>query len=217
MFMTRFRHDRGSNLSSKIRLLAGLSFLVFALATPLLAQNHLQGGVPAAGSGPAFDLSAGYTYLTMAIPTASSANLNGVDADARMDFNRRWGAAADASYVRASNVLGGHGSYVMTFLIGPVFYPFEGRNTRLSLRALGGAGLVDSIVPVNSTTYLHGWVARPSYALGVGIERSIVGPFALRADGDYLRTAFVNSSYAVQPQNNVRLTLSVVFHVKQLR
>jgi hypothetical protein len=186
--------------------------LVLALIAPVMAQSD----VPGAGSGPAFDFSAGYTYLTMPITSVSSANLNGLDAAASVDFARRWGATADVSYVRASNVLGmGHGSYITTFLVGPVFYPFERHDIRVSVRALVGAGMVDSIVPVNSTTNLHGWVTRPSYAAGVGIEHSIVGPLGVRVDGDYLRTAFVNSSDAVQPQNNIRLTISAIFHVRQ--
>lgn len=186
--------------------------LVLALIAPVMAQSD----VPGAGSGPAFDFSAGYTYLTMPVTSVSSANLNGLDTAASIDFARRWGATADASYVRASNVLGmGHGSYVMTFLVGPVFYPLERHEFRVSVRALAGAGLVDSIVPVNSTTVLHGWVTRPSYAAGVGIEHSIVGPLGVRVDGDYLRTAFVNSADVVQPQNNLRLTVSAIFHVRQ--
>jgi hypothetical protein len=186
--------------------------LVLALIAPVMAQSD----VPGAGSGPAFDFSAGYTYLTMPITSVSSANLNGLDAAASVDFARRWGATADASYVRASNVLGmGHGSYITTFLVGPVFYPFERHDIRVSVRALVGAGMVDSIVPVSSTTDLRGWVTRPSYAAGVGIEHSIVGPFGVRVDGDYLRTAFVNSTDAVEPQNNIRLTISAIFHVRQ--
>lgn len=195
---------------------AGLSVLLLAFVTPALAQNIPQAVPAEAGSGPAFKFSAGWTYLTMPVTSTNSANLTGLDATTGIDFLHHWGAIADASYVRASNTLGlGHGSYVMTFLIGPVFYPIEGHSFRLSLRGLAGAGLVDSIVPVSPTTSLHGWVTRPSYGGGAGIEHSIYGPFGARVDGDYLRTAFVNASDVVQPQNNLRLTVSLVFHVRQ--
>lgn len=199
-----------------MRAAATIAFVLLAFLTPALAQN-IPAGVPAeAGSGPAFNFSAGYTYLTMPVTSTNTANLNGLDATTGIDFLHHWGAIADASYVRASNTLGmGHGSYIMTFLVGPVFYPIEGHSFRLSVRGLVGAGLVDSIVPVNTTTVLHGWVARPSYGGGAGIEHSLYGRLGARVDGDYLRTAFVNSSDVVQAQNNLRLTVSLVFHVGQ--
>jgi len=189
-------------------------FLLFVLTGPVLAQSALRGTAPAAGSGPAFDASLGYTYLAMVAPTGGSANLYGADASGGVDFNHRWGATVDASYVRTSDVFSlGHSSYVLTFMVGPVFYALQTRNTRVSLHVLAGAGLVDSAIPANGT-YLHGWVTRPSYAAGVGLEHSIAGPFAVRGDADYLRTAFVDSTDTVQPQNNLRLTFSLVFHIK---
>jgi hypothetical protein len=69
---------------------------------------------------------------------------------------------------------------------------------------------------VSGAEYVHGWVARPAYALGGGVERSVVGPFAVRITGDYLRTAYVDSTVAVQSQNNLRLTASVVFRLSEL-
>lgn len=215
-------HFRANNDHRNVRLCreaAGMIFVVMlVLLVPAMAQNIPQngpGGVPGAASGPAFDFTAGYTYLTMPVTSTNSANLYGLDTTAGIDFFHHWGAVADASYVRASNTLGmGHGSYIMTFLVGPVFYPFERHSFRVSVRALVGAGLVDSIVPVNSTTTLHGWVARQSYAGGAGVEHLLYGPIGLRVDGDYLRTAFVNSADQVQGQNNLRLTVSLVFHVR---
>src|SRR5215471_5101453 len=109
-----------------MRIWAGTSLLLLALTAPVLAQSRMQAGVPSAASGPAFDVSLGYTYLTMSTPGAASTNLSGLDANGRVDLNRFWGATVDSSYVRASDAFGsGHGSYIMTFLVGPVFHPFE--------------------------------------------------------------------------------------------
>jgi hypothetical protein len=192
-------------------------FFAFALTASVAAQN-IQGTAPAAASGPAFDVSLGATYLAMSAPIGGTANLYGADAGGLVDFSRLWGATVDSSYVRTSDVFDlGHGSFVLTFMAGPVFHPFESRNTRVSFRALAGAGLVDSAVAINSSTNLHGWVARPSYAIGAGLEHSIAGPFAARVDEDYLRTSFANSAGTVQPQNNFRLTLSLVFRIKDRR
>lgn len=188
--------------------------MIVALTASTLAQRPVD-NVPTA-SGPGFDFSAGYTYLTMPVTSAYSANLNGLDATAGANFLRYWGVTADASYVRASNVLGfGHGSYIMTFMVGPVFYPFERRGFRLSVRGLAGAGMVDSIVPMSGGTYLHGWVTRPAYAAGAGIEHAFYGPLGVRVNGDYLRTAFVDAADVVQPQNNLRLTVSLLVRIRQ--
>jgi hypothetical protein len=198
------------------RVFASKVFLAIALITPALAQNRRQSEPSTAASGPAFDVSVGYCYLGMRVPGTGTVNLNGVDASGGIQFARHWGAIVDSSYVRGSNVFGtGHDSYVLSALAGPVFYSFERGKARLSIRALGGAGLVDSAVPLNGPSYyLHGWVTRPSYAVGVGLERSLAGPFALRINGDYLRTAFVNSADVVQLQNNLRVTASIAVRLR---
>lgn len=199
-----------------MRIFATTSCLLLTLTASVLAQSRMQFGVPIAASGPAFDVSLGYTYLAMSIPGGSSTALGGLDANGRVDLNRFWGATVDSSYVRGSDAFGfGHGSYILSFLAGPVFHPFERGEIRASIRALAGAGLVDSAVPMNGTTHLQGWLLRPSYAVGGGLERPIFGRLGVRIEADYLRTAFVNSADAVQPQNNLRLTLSLVVHVKQ--
>jgi hypothetical protein len=198
-----------------MKILPKILLLASLFSGSMLAQNAMQGPVPAAGSGPAFDVSAGATYLAMSAPTGGTANLYGADAAGTMDFNRLWGATVDSSYVRTSDVFSlGYSGYVLTFLAGPVFHPFESRNTRISFRALAGAGLVDSAVPTSDGNNVHGWVARPAYAAGAGVEHTVTGPFGVRVDGDYLRTAFAESSTIVQAQNNFRLTFSLVFHVR---
>lgn len=194
-----------------------LFFFLFAclLAMPAGAQSHLDSTPSGAGSGPAYDAAVGYTYLTTSIPGAGRVNLNGLDGSGRIDFNSRWGATADSTYVRTSNVLDGNGGYILTLLGGPVFYPLERGNIRTFVDALGGAGLVDSAVPTTGPDYLRGWVARYAYAAGGGVEYSFSGRFAVRFGADYLRTAFVDSSDVVQMQNNLRLTTSFVVRLKE--
>jgi hypothetical protein len=203
-------HPRTQNRISALTKL----LLIAGLVSPAMAQSW-QSGAAAAASGPSFDVSAGYSYLYMQEPGAGNIGLNGIDASAGIDFNRRWGAVIDSSYVRAGDVFAtGHNGYVLSALAGPVFYPFAHGESRISLRGLAGAGLVDSAVPVTGPSYyLHGWVARPAYGGGLGFERTIFGPFAARVNADYLRTAFVNAAETVQLQNNLRLTGSVVFRL----
>jgi len=83
------------------------------------------------------------------------------------------------------------------------------------VRALAGMALVDGAVPITKSEDFHGWELRPSYAFGGGVEHPVSGQLALRVIGDYLRTNFYDSAGAVQPQNNLRLTVSLVFRLKQ--
>lgn len=207
------QEQRGVNAMKTVR---NITVLLFALAAASFGQNVFAAGPPTAASGPGFAVSAGYTYVAMPIPTAGSVNLYGLDLGGHIDAASRWGVTLDASYVHASDVFGtGHNSYVLTALAGPVFYPIERRNTRLFVHGLIGAGLVDSAVPVSGTQYLGGWVARFSDAFGGGLEQSILGPFAIRVSGDYLRTSFADSNAVAHNQNNFRATVSFLFHIKK--
>jgi hypothetical protein len=189
--------------------------LALVLVAPALAQNQLQTGPPATAYGPTYDVSCGYSYLSSTIPSAGRVGLSGLDVTGHANFLPHWGVAVDSVYVRTSNVLAtGQSGYTLAFLAGPVFHLFEARKTQVFVHALAGAGLVDSAVPVSGTEYLQGWVARPAYALGGGIERSVAGPFAVRLTGDYLRTAYADSTGDVRTQNNLRVTASIVFRLR---
>lgn len=197
-----------------MRATARTIFITLALIATALAQNPRDAGPAPAAFGSTFAVSAGYSYLRMPMPSAGSVNLNGVDAGAYADFTPRWGATLDLSFVRSSNVLRtGHIGYVLSAMVGPEFALFESRNSRVFLHVLGGAGVVDGAVPTSgSSRYLRGWVERFSYAAGGGLERTISGPFAVRVGADYQRTAFIDSSAIRHPQNNLRATVSLVFH-----
>jgi opacity protein-like surface antigen len=182
------------------------------LLTPVLAQRFVTSAPPAAATGPVFEASAGYTYLALDTPSRQRVGLSGVEADGFVDFNPRWGMMVDSSYARAGNVLGtGHSGNVLSFLIGPVFYPVDFGNTRIFVHTLAGVSLVNSAVPVKGTYYLGGTVTRFSYALGGGVEHTVAGPLAIRVGADYLRTTFANSTAAMQFQNNVRFVTGFVF------
>jgi len=196
-----------------LRIFACISLCALVLVARVQAQTYAE-VPPAAAYGPSYDVNAGTSYLSTQIPSAGRLNLYGLDAGGRIGFRPRWGVAADAAYVRASNVFGtGHSSYVLTALAGPVFYPLEGRKTRAFLHGMVGAGLVDSAFPVSGGQYLHGYVERPAYMAGGGMERSLFGPFGFRFSGDYLRTAYANVNQTIQMQNNLRLTGSFVYRI----
>jgi len=189
-------------------------FVALMLIASALAQSRIEPGTPVSAYSPTFDVAGGYSYLSSSIPSAGRVNLYGFNASAHADFLPHWGVALDFGYVRASNVLGtGHPGYTLTLLGGPVFYPLTHGITRPFLHALAGAGLVDGTLPLNSTSNLQAWVERPAFALGGGVERSVVGPFGVRVTGDYLRTAYADATATVRLQNDLRVTGSLVFQL----
>jgi opacity protein-like surface antigen len=204
-----------------MRTIEKVGFILFALAASVLAQNQQATKPIPAVAGPVYDMSAydvsvGYANLTTAMPSGQHVNLSGLDVSGTVDLNSRWGAMVDSMYVRTSDVLGTrHAGYQLSFLGGPVFYPFDRGNTRLSVHALAGAALVDGAVPINTTDYFHGWLTRFSYAAGGGIERALSGPFGVRVQADYLHSAFFDAQGAVRPQGNLRLTVGLVFRRRE--
>jgi len=203
-------------MKNTTRTTSTVCFFVFALVATAIAQNGLQSGPSPAVAGPAYDVSVGYTNLMMRIPSVGHVNLNGVDVSGSVGFSSRWGATADAGYVRTPSVFDiAHQGYLLSFHSGPVFYPVEHGRTRLLVRALAGAGLVDGAVPITQYKYSHGWLARPSYVVGGGVEHFFSPQFILRVNGDYLRTCYYDPTGAVRPQNNLRVTVSAVFRLKE--
>jgi len=185
-------------------------FCVFLFVAPLLAQSHLV-SPPAGATGPSFEASVGYVYLDMAMPAQQRVGLTGIDASGLVRFATRWAATVDGTYAGTSNVFAtGHGANILSLLAGPVFYPVNGR-TGIFVHALVGAGRVGGAVPQSGSYYLQGWVARPSYAVGGGIERYLFGSLGVRLQADYQRTTFGDSTGAIQGQNNLRLITSMVY------
>ena len=191
-------------------------FLVLVMVAAAVAQNRLQSSPSPAVVGPAYDVSVGYSHLSMPMPSAGRVNFNGLDFSGNIGLRRRWGATIDSSYFYAHDVLSTrHQGYMFSLHGGPMFYPIEHGNTRLFVRALAGAALVDGAVPISKTQNLHGWLFQPSYVLGGGVEHSVSEQLAIRVIGDYLRTGFYNAADTTQPQNNLRLTVSFVLRLKE--
>jgi opacity protein-like surface antigen len=205
-------------MNNAISKLGKTTFVVVALVAPLLAQDQVQSNRVPDAKGPEVNVSAGYSFLSMAVPGASRTNINGFDASGTIDFMSHLGASLDFNYGRAGNVLGtSHSASLMSVLAGPVFYPFELRSTRFFLRGLGGVGLVNGVAPESPTDFRHGWATSPAFALGGGVEQAIGGPFAIRFSGDYLRTRFFNFAGTMVPQNNYRATVGIVFPSRSWR
>jgi hypothetical protein len=184
---------------------------IVALGIPAFGQDQFV--TPAPLKGPSYELALGYDYLAMQNPSAHKIALNGLNVEGGVEFDSRWGAAVDFSYVRNSDVLSSHrGGYVLSLLAGPELYLKRFRAAGMFSHVLVGAGLVDGAVPTNDG-YLYGWISRPSFGIGGGVEKSFHAPFGVRAYGDYVRTSFANSLAAVEPQNNFRCGVSFAFRL----
>lgn len=205
-------YPTGEHRMKKILATIGqVYFFASILIAPVLAQNALQSQRAPAATHPSYDFGFGYSFVRMGIPGSGHVNLNGANLNGDYDFTTRLGLSLEASYARSARVLGiHHNAYVISGLIGPVFYLADNGDTRIFLHALGGLGVVDAAVPASSTSYNYGWVTRPSFALGGGVERLVSGPLAVRFGADYLRTSFLNPSNTIQPQNNLRVTAGIL-------
>ncbi len=199
-----------------MRLLVKLAILSVALATHLFAQEDHSDPSPAAEVTPA-DIAIGYSYLNLGFSGKPAVHLNGVEASGMININPSWAATLDSTYGRAGrDPLSGHDSSVLTVLAGPVFIPGQKHNLRFLIRGLVGMSLVDGSVPVNQV-YYRGWQSRFSWDIGTGIERNLSPSYAVRFNVDYLRTHFLGSSAALEPQNGIRLGANFVFRLSPRR
>jgi hypothetical protein len=205
---------RKDEMTKTLEIASKAWLTMIMLVGPALAQSLVTTPSPAM-TGPAYDLSTGYTYLAMPIPGSGQAHLNGVDASGSIAWTNRWGLTLDTNYLRTSDIPGtAHPAYMLNAQCGPELYLFEHRNTRVFVRAIAGSALIDGAVPARGGLY-HGWLVRPSFAFGGGLEQSVSARFAIRLNGDYLRTLFYDASGESLPQNNLRMAVSLVIRTRK--
>jgi opacity protein-like surface antigen len=179
----------------------------------LLAPTRVWAQSPvASGHAPVFSASVGYSYLNFGSVQSNRFGLNGLDATFTADFFPRVGVRADLGYVRASNVLdsGRHGD-VLSYLAGPVFYPTRGRLTTY-VQALFGGARVTGAIPFKPGEFLVGYISRPAWAVGGGVEYALSPSFALRGGMDYLRASYSDSSATIRGQRGIRTVASIVYY-----
>jgi len=188
--------------------------LLFCLFT-CSAPAHAQGPV-AAGTSPAINVGAGYSYVNLSGPTSTRIWLNGADVSATADFSRHIGVRADLGYVRVSNVFGsGNHADVLTYLGGPVLYPTRHRHLVTYVHGLIGGARVTGAIPSPGGGFSSGFVNKLSWAFGAGTESRISSSMAVRVGADYLHTAYFDSTGMIRGQANLRIVGSVVYSFKR--
>jgi hypothetical protein len=166
------------------------------------------------GYAPALDVSAGLSVTSLALPSSGHAVLGGVDASIATDSGKHFGAKLDLSYQRSPNVYhSGRPMDMLSYLIGPVFYPSNGRLLSTSVHLLVGGARVAGPVPSENGTLSLAHVHYPAWAAGGGVEYRLSPAFGFRVSVDYLQTHFYNSSGAVRRQNDIRIVNSFVYYL----
>ena len=140
----------------------------------------------------------------------------GINASVTGQSSDRFGATFEASYLRASNVFGtGKSNSVLTFLGGPVFYPYRRSGFVTSVHVLGGAGRVAGVVVLTPSNggFLKGTVDDLAWAFGTGLEKWFTESLAARVDIDALHTSFYSSSTVkVHGEYDLRSTWSLIYY-----
>jgi len=160
------------------------------------------------GTGPSIQAHAGFEYLQQPIPTSSRIPMYGLDSGATVGISRHFGVRLDLGYVRASNVLSsGHHSDILSYLGGPVYYPFATSRMQTYVQFLAGGARVTGVVPSNQGQFITGYAR----AGGGGFEIHTSRDTSVRVGGDYLHTSYFDPSSALHGQGNLRAIASFVY------
>jgi hypothetical protein len=166
-----------------------------------------------AGYAPAWNFSAGYSVSRLGLPSSGHAVLSGMNVNVSTDSGKRFGAKLDLGYERAPKVYSnGRPMSVLSYLVGPVFYPSNGNLLSTYAHLLVGGAWVAGPFPNGNGGLSIGYVHHPAWAFGGGAEYRLSPAFGFRVGVDYLRTHFYNSSGAVRGQNGIRIINSFVFY-----
>ena len=126
--------------------------------------------------------------------------------------SHRFGVRLDLGYVRASNVLSsGHHSDILSYLGGPVYYPFTTSRMETYVHFLAGGARVTGVVPSNQGQLITGYANEFAWAGGGGFQIDISSATAVRVGGDYLHTSYFDPSGALHGQGNLRAVVSFVY------
>jgi hypothetical protein len=201
------RRGRESFLGKSMR-----TILKFSLLTLLVVPVTRGQGPAVAGIASVLEAGAGYAYVDTTIPSQSRIGMNGVLAVANADISRRFGVKLEVGYARKFNVFGSsHSADQLTYMAGPVFYPVRTRHMNIYAHVLLGGARETGVNYEPDGQIVLGYVHQFAWAGGVGFQHRLTPALALRVGAEYLRTAFFNSTPAVQGQTNLRPSISLIY------
>jgi hypothetical protein len=174
------------------------------------------GALPAAII-PGLETRVGFSTLSRVSSSNDRVLYTGLNTSVTKQYSDRIGGTLEAGYLWASNVFHtGQSNSLLTYLLGPVFYPYRGDGLVTSLHALGGGGRVAGVIALSSTPgqYFKGTVDDRAWALGGGMEKWFFSDsLALRVDVDALHTTFFNSAAKVHGEYDLRATWGISYNL----
>jgi opacity protein-like surface antigen len=186
-----------------------LSFVLIMLG--LASQARAQGPV-IAGVAPVVEGSIGYTYTQSDVPSQGNLAMKGIVASASKDLNAHFGVKLEAGYSRSFDAFQtGRAADILTYMAGPVFYPIRTQKFDIHGQVLVGGARETGVTFENDGTMVRGFVNHFAWEGGIGVQYRITEALALRPEVAYQRTAFFNSSVAIQGQTSLRPSLSLIY------
>jgi hypothetical protein len=159
-------------------------------------------------------LSTGYSVISLSTPATGRIALSGFDVSLAADGGKRIGAKLDLSYTVAPNVSNtGHRTDVFSYLVGPTISLWKGNSLSTHAHILLGGAKVAGPFPNAAGGFSTGHVHYPAWEFGGSAEYAISHAFGFRVTIDSAHTHFFNLSGAVQGQNDIRVTNSIVYYL----
>jgi opacity protein-like surface antigen len=156
----------------------------------------------------------GFEYIGQQAASGSRVPMYGANSGLTVGFWRKFGVRFDLGYARANNLFGtGHDSDILSYMVGPTFYPV--RTERLSPygELLAGGARVTSVTLNGPDGYIRGYANEFAWAGGGGLEFRASPGFAVRVGADYMHTRYFAPSTALTGQGNIRAVMSFTYHL----
>lgn len=182
-------------------------FLCLLVVQPARAQMPL-----AAGKSLAFDASFGFEYTQMTVPGSGKTGMAGPKVTFTADLHPRLGVKVDVAYQRSEYLFGsGHHNDAFTYMGGPVFYALRKRYALVYAQALIGGARVAGVNNWQYGGYSLGFVNKPAWSFGLGVQHKITPATALRLQADYLHTSFFDVAAEVKGSYSLSGSLALVY------
>jgi len=200
---------RGEGQRRHMRTTLKLTLLLVTMG--LASQARAQGPV-IAGVAPVVEGSIGYTYTQADVPSQGNLAMKGIVASASKDLNAHFGVKLELGYSRSFDAFQtGRVADILTYMAGPVFYPIRTQKFDVHGQVLVGGARETGVTFENDGTMVRGFVNHLAWEGGIGVQYRITDMLALRPEVTYQRTAFFNSSVAIQSQTNLRPSVSLIY------
>lgn len=196
-----------------MQLSSRVSLLLVLLGLALLASPAAKSQTPLpAGRSSALDFALGFTNVWMTVPGSGHLNMSGADATITAQVVPRIGIKVDLTYARSQEAYGtGHHNDVLSYLAGPVFYVARQRRSTLFTSVLVGGARLNGINFSQNGSFFSGYVVKPAWSVGAGLQHTITPTVSLRLGVDYFRTRFFDHTSALKGEGSLRTSATVVY------